>query len=820
VKIQTPSAHGRDDASLHLRLATNAVDDPDFSLGIVRLCPKLEVLYVNRAVRTMAGEEIQVGTNLSSLLLDDTSVRALHAALQQRFEEQRGSSYRIRFRRRDLDTLVCILVSAVPEYDAHGKLIGSIGFLIDESVEEITAAVHQTIAKATACDGLLNDLRNHLRNLIRFDSILITGVSHNRQHVRRIFEEPSAPKDTTPKMWWPMSAFLKAMIEDFEPGPQDLRQLLESEDFKEYARSDPSVQQFRDRGFRHALRFGVHQGAQLIAIVSLLRRDAESFTCADYARCIGIPISEAVTAALSFEHHRDLRFSVDFINHISAVAGNLQAVAQSLVDRLAEHYGWEHVSLFRIDREGTRLCMICQAANSSHRLPENYSQAVTKGLIGRAYQEQRVVKVGDVTSEVARNNYQQLTHETRSEMVLPVPGTQGRWLLNIESTLGDAFADDEQESVEVQLRIAGFILERMAALELTSAVVNSVADAVFQTNDLGVILEANPAAERLLGRKPAELQHRNLAVFIAPDTDEAPVEQGATSDNAWTVSDTVVPHDSPNATLVDAVRFAQPLPIKLVHADGTAIPVLMSGAYLPERLGGKVFVASDLRTRNQIQRLEVQRTVFNQIASEIRVPLALAATFLKDALEATEGAARELVDKTLRQIRKVETPTERMVRLVADGDKPLPRQTFDIQEALRKVVAELPCSDAEGILPPADEPPVLVNAPRHELLLCVRSLLAWLLRRKAHVEKVHITAERSRDDVLITLALYPSSVPTEAAQTEDPSRSELELVESMVKDLMRRMGATYSADGDPPRTFRLLVIPPRRLESVHPARHP
>ena len=509
---------------------------------------------------------------------------------------------------------------------------------------------------------------------------------------------------------------------------------------------------------------------------------------------------------MGFQRAEDLQFGFDFVREIAEVANDSKGVAQKLVDAIAHHHGWSHVSLFRVNQEGARFDLICQAASSRHHLPAEYSQAVTVGLMGLAHQLRCPVNAGDVRAPEWAQHYQELVPGTLSELVLPVPGTDQRWLLNIESDERDAFADVEQQSVEVQLRIAGFILERTASLEMKSAILKSVADGVVQTNDLDVILDVNPAAEQLLGRKVEELREHSLAHFVATDAEQLPVPDAGTSADRGRRTNTAVATSDAETALSGALDWPAPVQVNLKRADGELIPVLMSAGSLPARLGGKVFVISDLRRQSEKQRMDALTHVFHQIASEIRVPIALTEAFLTESLALTQGTAHDLVDKSLRQIRKADMPLERMVRLAFQADdKPLPRIVFNLCGTIASVVAELPQTDAEVIQIQTPEQDVPVRAAKHELLFCMRSLLAYLVRRRAQIEKVEIRLSLREKAVLMSLALPPLAREPQGDTPVTLPDSELELMltEPVIKDLMRRMGGSYALPDASRRRFEL-----------------
>ena len=80
---------------------------------------------------------------------------------------------------------------------------------------------------------------------------------------------------------------------ELQGGELDLEALFSTVEFQEYSRRDPSVQQFRDRGFRHSLGIGVYQAGRLVATLSLLKCDPAPFTPDEVERCHRLPLVEA-----------------------------------------------------------------------------------------------------------------------------------------------------------------------------------------------------------------------------------------------------------------------------------------------------------------------------------------------------------------------------------------------------------------------------------------------------------------------------------------------------------------------------------------------
>jgi PAS domain-containing protein len=790
---------------LSISVKQAAIDEAAFALGVIRLSSDRRVRYMNRAMREMLGGALEIGGDLFDLELDPSSRNELHGALDTRFEYQHSSTYRVCVVRPDQGTRVRMRICATPEYDEQGFLCGSIGFVFDESLQIATSNIHRAIQEAPDARNLFEALCRELHDIVGFDSMLITGLSQGGEHLQRLFEDPAPPDDTLPTKWWPMPSFVKAMMSHFEAGPLDLDEMFRQPDFADYADSDPAVAQFRRRDFKYSLRLGVYRAARLIATISLLRSQPVPFTSAEHERCVRLPISQAIGSALALERNHQLQFGLGLIDDIGEASERLLDVAKCLVDRLGEHYGWEHVSLFQVDDDRRVVRLVCQSGTEGHRLPEGFEQATAAGLLGVACASGKAVRIGNVRQPGRDNRYLVGMEGTMSEMVLPVPGETLRWLLNIESTIRDAFSDEEQESVELLLRVAGFILDRTEMLELKSAIFRSVADGVIQTNAMGVIQEVNPAAERLLGRPSEQLTHRSLALFLRAEAEAAPVDDDADFDNAWNVAPTAVPSTDTVALFVREANWPSTA-MNVVHESGELVSVLMSAATLPAPFGGKVFVASDLTEQKQAANMESMRQVFRQVASEIRVPLALAASFLGQA-DSENAEPRELAHKALRQIRKADLPLERVIRIAAATDAtPLPCSVFDLRELVAELAGDLPASDARDLLVLSRSDLVLARGARHELMFCLQSVVAYLLNSKSQDEQILLRVARSDGEATIGIRLHGSDAETAARTSEDDdSQRAVALAEPVLAALMQRMGGSYAAYGPSRLRFRLTL---------------
>lgn len=665
-------------------------------------------------------------------------------------------------------------VTGVPEFGADGSVIGSLGFLRNRSLDAAHMGIHQAIENSSTWKELLVSLAGELRNVIAHHTFLVTLVSEHRRHLRRLIEEPEFQQASAIR-WWPMPPFVRKMLAELDQtSAMSVEEMFRKPDYQKLLAIDRPTQEWMKRGFKHLLRRPVFQKGVLVAIVMLQRTEDVPFSDLDIQTFDQLPVGEAVNIALALDKRQEMQFGLDLIRDLGKVANDAAALRRNLVDRLRENYSWEHVSLFRIDEDRRNFRLVCQSPADPPQLPVEYTQPYEQGLLGVVRKTGAAVIVGNVQKD---RRYLRGVDGMQSEMCLPVPGTKLRWILSIESALLDAFAEEEQQSVELLLAVVGFLLDRVETIEMKSAIFDSVADGVILTSQDGVIDQVNPAGARILGAAEAELVGRNLADFVAPNDPSQPVK-------------------GYGARLISAPTVAS-VQTDLVDPAGRRVPVLLSGATLPQQLGGRVYVASDLRFARRVEQMQALKQVFSSIAAEMRIPLSLACSFLGDVSKKA-GNNVELADKALAQLRKADLPLERILRLAAmDDDAPLAITDVDVGEVLARIKSELPRSHASEIEVNVAPGVGRARAAYSELSFCIQSIVAFLLRQKAQADSLAVDIHAADDGKIGVDIRLVSKDADRVSETEVPKLEktvrEFVLADELIGTLMARMGGEYRA---------------------------
>lgn len=775
--------------TLALRLAPESLDD--IALGVLRVSLDGGIHYLNRAAVAMLGSAAQVGDTLSALDFDPEGRERLRVGLARR-SIGRGAAYALSLLRGDTGARVSLRVSSVPDYDADGHLSGAALFLTDTTMEAANRSIHAAIAQARDRQGLLAAVTQSLHQVIGFDAVSVALVSEDRRSLRSLFEWPASATGVgnLAWRWWPMPEFVRTMVDELSGTRADsLDDLFAGEAFATLLHADPGAREFLSSGYRHLLRHPIVHEGKLVALLTLQRR-AAPFGANDVDRFAQLPLDETINMVRAIEREEEGAFALTLVRRLALASHSIAAVAQILVEDLRSRFGWARVSLFRVDRSRERVALVRQSADEMSGLPDGYEQAIDIGVIGQVVRTRQVVRLGDaaLVDAIPRTG----GADMRSQLCLPVPGPELRWIVDIESPLLGAFTTEEQRGLEPLLDVAGLILERTNAVEFRATVLESMADAVFQTSSSGVIHDVNPAALRLLGTTREALAGRNFAsLIVAPDAYR----------------------DLPDfAARIVAMERLVGTEFKLLSPSGEEMPVLLSGSALPEQVGGKVYVASDLRNQREAERMEGLRDVQRRIAAETRLPLTLTASYLRRSAALTDDADMlDLLDKSIKQLQRADFPLERLLRLASEAnDAELALQPVDLKQMVRERVDALPKRHWTEITLTFDERPVVACAAAAELGFCADEALAFFLSVRADGERLLVRVFEDRDECVLAFGLIDAATsrpPT--SHGRDGARREFELAGTVTRDLMKRMHGQFQPrdPGELQWTLRLQAWP-------------
>ena len=753
-------------------------------------------IYANHAMCDILGVESVEGLTLRDAFTgEDLATVSRHLA--SRFASGASDEYEVTITRPRDGVRVPILVSAMPETNAQGEVVGAISIVRDLLAKDVLSKVNESVQDLRDGFAILEAVARQCQRIVPFDAFGVTLYSVDGEHFRQLYVYPAGAFQPSVR-WNEMTSYMKALIaeEDVINIP-DFEQWLDLPQWRRY-RDDADTQQALKLGFLSSLSFPVISGNQVVATVGFGRRRAAGpFSQLEEQRLGSLPLGAAVRMALHYQKVDELKFALALMRRIAAGPASTEFIAATLIDEMSKHYEWENVSILRPDEPSGCLRMVGQKAQkASFLLPEDWHHAIDKGVTGRVYQTRTALNVPDVRAPEVKDLYLAGFAESSSELCLPVI-VSGRvfWVLNIEDSKRNAFAKEEQQALEGILREVAVMLELVAQTQLFSELLRCSKDAVIQTDYRGVIVHTNPATKDLLGYSEAEMNGTALATYFK---------------------------DKEQARRVDEARYVPNDEVHLLHKDGHEVDLLLSGTSLPSEIGLKVYVCNDLKSRKRMETLEILRQMFNEIASQIKTPLSLACTWLAKLHESELPSRVDLIDKTVKQLGKVDLTFDRMLYYERHASiVPVERMVFDIPDVVRNIQLQMPDSEAEQIEISVDPgvPPVRGNI--YQVWFCLESLLAYLLRFVPEKGKVRVRVSCHAAGVEVVIAGRAPKVSggtvTDYAETRWAigAITELALGEQMIRNFIvtEHGGEFQERRGEDDLSEYIIVLPSALAEN-------
>jgi PAS domain S-box-containing protein len=750
-------------------------------MAILTLTPEGTLTYANSKAREVVGIDTFEGRTVWDFVLDEPNRSIVHREIACRMAGG-SSEYEVVITRVNDGTPTAVRVTALPELDRDGQVVGS--FVIFKSIAEDKAlqAMQNHMQKIeTIADPrrLLDSVMAEARAVIPFDEFAVSFYSARNRQVRILYGSRSWPA----QRWWTMSQ----QLIDFVREPRivdDLEEFLANPSFA-YLRNEPGTKEFVDAGIRSFIFRPVLRDDRVVAATTLMSRTPGRFNAEHHRLLEALPFDAVVLMALHARQRADLRFRLLLLQNLAAASNDILKMAEVLVEGLAHHYEWSNVSLFMVDRARHTLRLLKQTAGSDdRRLPQDYTQPLDKGVVGWVASTGKPVNVANVATDPRfKGVFHAAIIGTVSELCVPIRvHGRVRWLLNIEDVSASAFAHEELASIEQITNEVGELLYRASMLHFLNNVVDRASDAVVVTDAQDGIIRTNEAASTLLGLDKDQLRGTRLSEYIPELANHAEIEIAI-----------------PSATMTAH------------HSRGSTKEVAISASPLPEDLGGRVFIFKDRLLQLRVEQLDALQRTYYEIALQTRAPLSLIFTWLRRLQTGEEVDVRELVDRSIRQLRKVELTYDRLV-LHEHGQTlgcAYNEIVLSVDEVIKHVQDQLPRVDAERLA--VDYPTSLpqVRGDLFQLEFCLTSLLSYLFRLVPQDGQVHIVVEQ--DDSQLTLNIDGPTLPEQPVDAMLVHRAQVSravtdiaLGEKTLRDIVEvNHRGRYEAFGVPPSRFRI-----------------
>ncbi|HRZ35949.1 MAG TPA: PAS domain S-box protein [Candidatus Paceibacterota bacterium] len=698
--------------------------------GITKVNQKGVFAYANQTMRDIVGVASVKGKSLPAFFRgNDLAIVRRH--LKRRMARGVADEYEVGVTRPADGVRVPIRISAMPDIDDRGKVIGAIAIIRDRLIEDVSTNLRHAMEDLRDSHQILEAVAKECGRVAPFDLFTVTLYSIDGGHYRLFFLYPEGGVQLSVR-WNTITRFAKQLMSE--------RRALIIPDFKEwlrqsklrYYRHDADIQRFLKAGFRSILSFQVMSGNRAVATFGLSRkRYKPPFNEQDAHRVDQLRLDGAVRLALHYEKIHELEFSLNLLRKLAAHPTDTRRIADTLVEEIAKHYQWENVSVFQPDDRARRIRLVAQEPRKgSFALPEPYEHTIKQGVTGRVCRTAKALNVPDVRASRFRALYLPGYPKSRSELCIPIMvDDHVHWILNIEDTRRNAFAKEEQVAMENLIKEVSLVLKLASQTRMFSELLKTTTDSVVQTDFQGAIVQTNPATERLLGYSETEMRGTSFADYFK---------------------------NKSQARRVQEAQYVPNADVRFVRKDGKELSVLLSGTSLPGEIGRKVYVCTEFTAREQRETAEMLRQMYNEIASQIKTPLSLSFTWLGRLRElAISPSAAELVSKMQKQLHKVDLTFERLLFYERRrGITRVERGEFDIPALVEQVRQELPQYEAAQIEVTTEKGVPPARGDLSQIWFCIESLLAHLLRFVPEDGKIAVVIAPRKHQVRVAIRGY------------------------------------------------------------------
>jgi PAS domain S-box-containing protein len=767
--------------TIAVALPAHAVDM--VPLGIVKIDHEGRFTYANRTMLQIAGLEDWRGRTLADVFRGK-NLETVRDQLKSRFERQSANEYTV-----DLTHVtgkeIPLSITAFPETNERDDVVGALALVRDLTVERAQQQMYKLVEQESENDKLLDAIANTLRPLIPFDRLQVIRFNKERSHLRTIYPRLlEAGASARTHRWWQIPDPVKYLLKNTAPLIINDLPVWYRNPERRFMLGNPAVRQFLAEGFVATMSLPVGQNNEQVASIVLSRKQGSPFTDQEREIADALPLTEAVSVALRNETEGNLTFLLELMKDISSAYGSVRTVAQSIVEKISEHYGWDYVSIYQVyEKRGKagEIHLIAQKARRPELLSNRESFHLTEGIVGYVFHEKKGVNIGDLWNDKKFKPIA-IRHRnviTKSQVCVPV-GPDSRWLLNVEDKLTNAFAREEMRDLEAIAAGLSALLKRTLEFHYRSAIFSRANDAILLVDERGMILEVNAATETLLRIPKSQIENQPVEEFFVDAEDAKALMIGASFEN-------------------DEVRM------RVGTLDGSQrdeVKVLLSVALLPEETGGKIFVASDMTQVQRVAQLELAQDLYKEVTGQVKTPMSLGLSWLRRHADRNELGPDDVTRKVIQQLQKAELTLDRLMLTEPGGANEVRHEVpISIDDLVEGIKLDMPAADREAVVIDGGAEGAYVRGDAYELRYCLQTVLSYLLRNAAEVDRIVLNVRRAGNEVELVArgraGARGVAADLDAACRSGQVRAEMSLGSETLARLARRNRGQYTAAVSP-----------------------
>jgi PAS domain S-box-containing protein len=697
-----------------------------FPLGAIKLTLEGKFNYMNPVALQMLGIDNYKGRTIEDVFPDEELCSKVREKLADRNNLQ-SEEYEIESTRWTDGVKVPIRITAMPELDLQGNVVGSLALVRDLTQEKVTELINVYLSSTRDYKAILKYTATEIARLIPFDYFIVTFYSRDMIHLRKFFSCGPSGRIESDERWWEISEPLRDQVQG-----QDIRIIRNlgeylDEPANRHLNNLREYQILLKEKFNSSMTYPIVQDDQVIAAISFLSKKRNSYGEEQERLVKALPLEKIVLLAIQGEKTKDQDLRRELVGEI---VSNYDQVDKVVIDKIGARYPWDHVSLFIVEEKNRLFRLLQQRAQGKAKpLPKNYTQPLKQGVLGYAYETARQVLIQDTWQDPAfQDIYQDAIRGMRSEFCIPILFREKvRWLLNIEDSYKNAFSPEEEASLVSLVKDISEALERSWMRSVLGAAMKSTSDIIFVTDGMGRIDWPNQETIDQLGYTLGALREMELtSLFVEPDTVKA-----------FLVSSRSVPKE-----------------VNLLTKNKRKVPVLLSTSELPAEFGGNVIICKDLSLYKRVEELEYLKKMFHEIAIQTKIPLSLAFGWIQRLHDGTEDEkTADILDKAMIQLKKLDLTYSRLA-LYERKEESLPyhRVSMNFRIVVDQLLGRLPEAECRSIVPCYESEDLHLKGDPFQLSFCVEAILSYLLRYLPPDERINLAVWKENKRIVTTIS--------------------------------------------------------------------
>jgi PAS domain-containing protein len=616
-----------------------------------------------------------------------------------------------------------VRLTLTPDVAPDGQLLGVLAVIQVKAIDLVRDDIRKIVLDPGAgnWEAQLRLILQKLQRLIDFDHVTFGIYAENLRLYRAFAIEP-ANDYLWPARWLELPDSIGPWLRAGETW---------IEDTSAFTKADP---QWKDNEVvRRYLEFGI------VSSVTLPVGDKQGPTCAltlcskelnKYGKADLDLLRELDLEPVLLRFKEEIRTKRD--NFAESMrqrffeADSLIAASHKAIQDIADHFKWDYVALFRVNRHKERFELVFQQpSRPEFSLPSDYVQPIGDGMLAATLRSDLILNVNDIGAPgVEQHGYLSVHRRLRSAMTVPLHlNGRIRWVIDVEADVAHAFRGPDRDSVDKFVKLIEAGLTQRMLVEMKESLLHETEQGVVVVGLEGAIMEMNEVAARLLGRDVSRIADGDRPVLI---------------------SSYAVKTDSHSVEVLEGNVAQVKRRIELQGDDGKVRAVLATRRELDAVFDTAIWFLTDLATIDWNRDLRYLREVVTDVAQQTRAPLTLASLLARqlprhlpaaqqaiDAVNAAWPVARDMCAQLVTEIGKADITFERLAEGLSIRKEPMRvRERVDLAECARGVIGMLPQRDQDRIDKQELGPPVFVLGDTGRLAFVVRSIIAHLLRNR------------------------------------------------------------------------------------------